>query len=454
MTTTPDRLELALDCVTDGRPSHVPRSLPTEEFTAEAFRAEAAEAARNARPWTVGDGIQGVGIGEKTSRGRPTGDLALRVYVDHKKPLATLDDNPVPEAVRIGDVQGVTTDVIAIGTVEPELFAERARPCMPRCGIGHLRVTAGTLGAIVRRAGDDALLALSNAHVLADDGRAQRGDQVLQPAVEDGGGEGDVVAHLEDFVPFQFGGDGFPNLVDAAIAPARGRRRRARHPPVGPSARRCDDQPAPRHARAQGRQTTDLTIGIITDVHLRLTMRYRRVSDDRVGFPRPGPVHQVHGERRLGCAGAQLVEPGRRPALRRLAVGERVQSHRPRARRAERRAGHRRDDLTQRDRVCTATTGGSIRGDTPAGPARPPTGTPRVRPPTRTWSGSARSRSTRRPQAPTTGTRSPCTSPQGPQRPAPHRRAPSRLRRGLDGRNDDLGPRGRGRGRRVRRRGG
>lgn len=283
MTTTSDRLELALDCVTDGRPSRVPRSLPTEEFTTEAFRAEAAEAAREARPWTTGVGIQGLGIGEKVSHGRPTGDLALRVYVDHKKPVAALD-NPVPEAVNIGDVQDVTTDVVAIGTVEPELFADRARPCMPGCGIGHRKVTAGTLGAIVRRAGDSALFALSNAHVLADDGLAQRGDQVLQPAVEDGGGEGDVVAHLEDFVPFQFGGDGFPNLVDAAIA-------RLTDGAAEPVIRLLDRRPAGvttnlrRGMRVHkvGR-TSDLTTGIITDVHFRLTMRYRRVSEDRVGF--------------------------------------------------------------------------------------------------------------------------------------------------------------------------
>jgi hypothetical protein len=281
--TTSDRLELALDCVTDGRPSRVPRSLPTAEFTTEAFRAEAADVARRARPWTTGPGIQGVGIGEKVSAGRPTGDLALRVYVDQKRPVTRLD-NPVPKALDIGDVRDVTTDVVAIGAVEPELFADRARPCMPGCGIGHHKATAGTLGAIVRRTGDDALFALSNAHVLAHAGFAQRGDEVLQPAVGDGGGAGDVVAHLEDFVPFEFGGDGFTNLVDAAIA-------RLVDGTGEPVIRLLDRRPAGvttnlrRGMRVHkvGR-TTDLTTGIITDVHFRLTMHYREVSDDRVGF--------------------------------------------------------------------------------------------------------------------------------------------------------------------------
>lgn len=286
MATTSDRLELALDCVTDGAPTRVPRSLPTEEFTTEAFRVEAAKAARRARPWTVGDGIQGVGIGEKVSAGRPTGDLALRVYVDRKKPVAGLS-NPVPSAVDVGDVTGVTTDVVAIGTVEPELFADRARPCMPGCGIGHAQVTAGTLGAIVRRAGDPALFALSNAHVLAADGLAAPGDAVLQPALDDGGTQqDDVVAHLEDFAPFEFGDSGFPNVVDAAIA-------RLADGTAEPVIRLLGTRPAGvttnlrRGMRVHkvGR-TSDLTTGIITDVHFRLSLRYRRTADERarVGF--------------------------------------------------------------------------------------------------------------------------------------------------------------------------
>jgi hypothetical protein len=286
MGTTSDRLELALDCVTDGRPSRIPRSLPSDEFATEAFRAEAAAVARRAMPWTVGSGVQGVGIGEKVTEGQPTGELALRVYVDRKRPKATID-NPVPDQVDVADLSGVITDVIAIGTVEPEIFVGRTRPYMPGCGIGHPRVSAGTLGAFVRRKGDDTLFALSNAHVLADDGLAARGDPVLQPAADDGGRDAaDTIAHLEDFVPFEYGDTGFPNLVDAAIARVDGREvdlaiRLLRHPPAGitTNVRRG------MRVHKVGR-TTDLTTGIVQDVHLRLSMTYRRSADDRarVGF--------------------------------------------------------------------------------------------------------------------------------------------------------------------------
>ena len=280
MATISDRLELALDCVTDGRPSRVPASLPAEEFATDAFRAEAAAAAQRAVPWTVGPGVQGVGIGEKVTEGQPTGDLALRVYVDHKRPKATID-NPVPDQVDVGDLRGVITDVIAIGHVEAELFVDRTRPYMPGCGIGHPKVSAGTLGAFVRRNGTDALFALSNAHVLADDGLATRGDPVLQPAADDGGVDADTIAQLEDFVPFEFGDTGFPNLVDAAIARVDRQQvdlaiRLLGRPPAGitTNVRRG------MRVHKVGR-TTDLTTGIVQDVHLRLSMTYRRTTDDR-----------------------------------------------------------------------------------------------------------------------------------------------------------------------------
>lgn len=286
MATTSDRLELALDCVTDGRLSRIPPSLPTDELTTEAFRAAAAATARRALPWTVGSGVQGVGIGEKVTEGQPTGELALRVYVDRKRPIAMID-NPVPDHVDVADVHGALTDVIAIGPVEAELFVDRSRPYMPGCGLGHPKVSAGTLGAFVRRAGNDTLFALSNAHVLADDGLAARGDPVLQPAADDGGlDETDTVAHLEDFVPFEFGDTGFPNLVDAAIA-------RVDRDQVDMAIRLLGRRPAGvttnlrRGMRVHkvGR-TTDLTTGIIQDVHFRLSMTFRRSGQGRarVGF--------------------------------------------------------------------------------------------------------------------------------------------------------------------------
>ena len=66
--------------------------------------------------------------------------------------------------------------------------------------IGHHLVTAGTLGAFVRRR-DGTVLILSNNHVLANENDARRGDAVIQPGHDDGGRRPrHVVASLSDFV--------------------------------------------------------------------------------------------------------------------------------------------------------------------------------------------------------------------------------------------------------------
>jgi len=88
----------------------------------------------------------------------------------------------------------------------------RVRPLRPGLSIGHPAVTAGTLGAFVLL--EDAVHALSNAHVLADSGRAAVGDPALQPGVADGGTDADRVGVLVASVPLV--GNGV-NHADAAV---------------------------------------------------------------------------------------------------------------------------------------------------------------------------------------------------------------------------------------------
>jgi len=54
------------------------------------------------------------------------------------------------------------------------------RPLRIGCSVGHFRITAGTLGCIVRN-GAGGVMILSNNHVLADENRARKGDSILQP---------------------------------------------------------------------------------------------------------------------------------------------------------------------------------------------------------------------------------------------------------------------------------
>ena len=170
-----------------------------------------------ARTWLHKSDIQGVGIGAKITGGYATGVVALRVYVDEKRPLADLDVR-VPRAVDVPAVGQVPTDVIEIGELVPELFRERLRPASPGVSVGQGN-TVGTFGCLVRRAdGSPGTFILSNSHVLARSGLADIGDDILQPAREDGAAATDVIAKLAAFVPFDYTPDGFPNTVDAAIA--------------------------------------------------------------------------------------------------------------------------------------------------------------------------------------------------------------------------------------------
>jgi hypothetical protein len=92
----------------------------------------------------------------------------------------------------------------------------RQRPLLIGGSVGHHAITAGTIGAVVTRADDDARLVLSNNHVLADENRARLGDDVLQPGAADGGTRrGDAVAALERFVRVDAAAE---NRVDCALA--------------------------------------------------------------------------------------------------------------------------------------------------------------------------------------------------------------------------------------------
>ena len=71
--------------------------------------------------------------------------------------------------------------------------------------IGHFRVTAGTLGCVVRDRASGERLILSNNHVLANSNDAAPGDPIVQPGAADGGQVSqDAIAYLERFCPIQF----------------------------------------------------------------------------------------------------------------------------------------------------------------------------------------------------------------------------------------------------------
>jgi hypothetical protein len=112
------------------------------------------------------------------------------------------------------EVQGIPTDVVEIGEIDASPFKGRFRPAPGGVSVGHFKITAGTIGCLVRKG--NALCILSNNHVLANVNAATIGDPTLQPGPFDGGTvPADVIAKLLAFIPINFAA---PNKVDCAIA--------------------------------------------------------------------------------------------------------------------------------------------------------------------------------------------------------------------------------------------
>lgn len=144
----------------------------------------------------------------------------------------TLVQNGTVHAVRVDD-----KSLPALENVGPFQLTERVRPAYGGVGIGHMNVTAGTLGTCVYDASafpgiPQRYHILSNNHVLANSDNATVGDPILQPGRVDGGTfPADVIAKLSRFVPIRFHQAGQPvplNLVDAAAAEDRRRASRVR----------------------------------------------------------------------------------------------------------------------------------------------------------------------------------------------------------------------------------
>ena len=146
--------------------------------------------------------VVGLGVGEKVSQGRKTGEISVVVLVRQKLPPAGL----TKEALLPRALDGVKTDVIEVGELRAlQTRTDRWRPAPGGVSIGHYQITAGTLGCVVRDRADGSRLILSNNHVLANSNAASPGDAILQPGPADGGStSSDTIAHLERFCTIEF----------------------------------------------------------------------------------------------------------------------------------------------------------------------------------------------------------------------------------------------------------
>jgi hypothetical protein len=103
-----------------------------------------------------GQNVSAVGIGRKVTAGRPTDELAIRIYVRHKLSKRLLGRRAFPS-----NLDGIPTDVLVSApfrALGDGIATARAlhRPVTPGVSVGfhhQTRVIAGTLGAVVQRNG-------------------------------------------------------------------------------------------------------------------------------------------------------------------------------------------------------------------------------------------------------------------------------------------------------------
>ncbi len=223
--------------------------------------------------------ILGVGYGAKITAGAALGELAVRVYVRAKMPERLVrQTGPLVPATVINPATGVElpTDVIPVG----DITAFWSRPVSCGVSVGHINITAGTLGCLVEkvpREPEPNQFVLSNNHVLADSSsatpgtRPPQGDPVLEPGPLDGGTTHPPIAELTDWQPINFAG---VNIMDAAIAKVLvGGQVLPDILVIGRVAPTTSLPKLYQSVRKHGRATLH-TVGVITDLSARIKVRY------------------------------------------------------------------------------------------------------------------------------------------------------------------------------------
>lgn len=109
---------------------------------------------------------------------------------------------------------GMKEDDLLFEMAGPVKLKHKIRPAFPGVSIGHMNVTAGTLGCYVADKKNNVYI-LSNNHVLADSDKGKWKDIIIQPGTQDGGMATDNIASLSYVVPLNRKKH---NYMDAAIA--------------------------------------------------------------------------------------------------------------------------------------------------------------------------------------------------------------------------------------------
>ena len=144
--------------------------------------------------------------GKKTIGDVKTDRDCIIVGVTKKLPLSQLKKIDIVPVV----INKIETDVVETAPIQL-LQAEKYdrtikwRPAPGGVSCGHKDITAGTLGMIVRKNGEQFIL--SNNHVLANVNRGQISDSIYQPGSYHGGKEVDTIAELSEFIRIRVVGE-------------------------------------------------------------------------------------------------------------------------------------------------------------------------------------------------------------------------------------------------------
>ncbi len=143
--------------------------------------------------------VVATGVGYKTTGGQRTDQVSIICSVEEKTPVSALASTDLVPS----QIDSMPTDVVRIGKVRALANTGRFRPAPGGVSIGHIDITAGTLGCLVKK--DGKIFILSNNHVLANSNNARIGDPIVQPGPLDGGRmPQDQIATLAQFVPIEF----------------------------------------------------------------------------------------------------------------------------------------------------------------------------------------------------------------------------------------------------------
>ena len=150
--------------------------------------------------------VTGVGFGLRMRADRLTEDESIVVLVGQK--FATREDVRRAGLAPVAPtIMGVPVDVQQSTPVALSLTG-RYRPVRPGGSIGHVSITAGTLGFVARTVSGETV-AVSNNHVFAASNAAPIGSRIVQPGPADGGfSSSDTVGQLHNFFPIEFRGSG------------------------------------------------------------------------------------------------------------------------------------------------------------------------------------------------------------------------------------------------------